>query len=808
MPWVEVAIAVPLRRTFTYAVPPGLAGRLARGQRVLLPWRNGSITGVVLALRDALPSGLAPGRVKPVEDILDEAPIVPEAQLTLTEWLARYYHAPIGEAVDLAVPATRGVETRVDLALIDPEAHATSDLEALVIETLRAADDGRLSLQEVLSRSRRLRHAVVHALESRGVVRRHLVAGQERVRARTTTRVTPTGARPSRQPGERQEQVLHFLATHGETTADELRDLYQTPRSVLTSLARLGLVTLDEIEVYRDPFEMPVPLRAHAPTPTADQERAVATIEASMRETPGVTLLHGVTGSGKTEVYLRCIERTLAEGRRAIVLLPEIALTPQFVATFRSVLGDKVAVQHSGLTPGQRFDQWRRIRAGELPVVIGARSAIFAPVESVGLIVVDEEHDPSFKQDNGVPYHARDLAVVLGAQVGAAVVLGSATPSLESLRNAQTGRYRLAELAIRANRRAMPKVEVLDLATCPPRADDPITRYLSPPLETAVRDTVRAGNQAILFLNRRGFAPVLRCNDCGGTFDCPHCDVSLTWHRRGDVVRCHACGFSTPAPKRCPTCSSDRLERDGVGTERVEHEIAERFEGMRVTRLDADSARGPKLLEILDRFRRGGADLLIGTQMVTKGHDFPNVTLVGVLNADQSLRFPDFRSGERTFQLLTQVAGRAGRAEKTGRVIVQTWTPGHHVIRCAAEHDYARFSERELRIRERLGYPPFGHAAAVRFDGPDYADVARAAQRIIEAAAPLAAEGLRIVGPVDAPLGRVRGRYRLHALLLAPERAPIHRALARCIAREAEVVGAQRGLDLRCAWDVDPQSLL
>jgi primosomal protein N' (replication factor Y) len=514
-------------------------------------------------------------------------------------------------------------------------------------------------------------------------------------------------------------------------------------------------------------------------------------------------LLHGVTGSGKTEVYLRVIATALEAGRTALVLVPEISLTPQLAARFRARFGDLVAILHSGLSEAARLGEWSRLRRGDARIAVGARSAVFAPLAGLGVIVVDEEHDGSFKQDEGVRYHARDVALVRAQRAGAVCVLGSATPSLESAAHAERGAYRKLTLTERPTARPMPSVEIIDLRTYMPDGD----AMLSGPLRVAIGETLAAGDQTILFLNRRGFATFVLCRACGHAFRCPHCSVSLTYHRHSDRLSCHYCGFQQRVPDICPSCSaSETIERKGLGTEKVADAVATAFAGARVARLDRDVATGAKIEAVLARVARREIDVLVGTQMVTKGHDFPGVTLVGVLCADTGLNLPDFRASERTFQLLAQVAGRAGRGDKPGRVMIQTYRPAAPAVVAAAAHDYASFFAAESVARAELGYPPHGRLIAVRIDGADAHEVAGVAQRLAqlaEAAArrPEIAGQVEIRGPVPAPLERLRNRTRWQVWLRSGDRHALRR-----VARS--LLTAEIASTVRVGLDVDPISAM
>jgi primosomal protein N' (replication factor Y) len=521
-------------------------------------------------------------------------------------------------------------------------------------------------------------------------------------------------------------------------------------------------------------------------------------------------LLFGITGSGKTEVYLRLIAGVREAGGGAIVLVPEIALTPQLADRFRARFGDEVAVLHSGLTPQQRLDAAAHIRAGQRPIVIGARSAVFAPVPDLRVIVVDEEHDASFKQDEGVRYNARDVALVRARSLDAVVVLGSATPSLESWQGVREGRLGLWSLTTRPTPRPLPEVEIVNLKEHLPDHQT----LLSAKLRSRLVETVAAGEQAILFLNRRGYTTAVSCKTCGSFQQCPDCSSpSMTYHLKRNRLMCHLCGHIEGAPKQCRSCGSSELEHGAAGTERIEVAIAADLPGVRVARLDRDTSRGKALLELLDKFRRHEADVLIGTQMLSKGHDFPGVTLVGVLRADQGLALPDFRATERVFQLLTQVAGRAGRGDRPGRVVIQTWAPEHPAIAYARTHDFEGFAAHELEARVRSGNPPIGYLALVRISGEDKsAVVTRAAQigtRARDLAERVRAGGqvdLQVLGPVDSPIERVNRRFRMQMLVRASGRAGL-RWLLRHLRRELGQVGHGR-VATSARVDVDPYSLL
>lgn len=748
-----MAIPVPLGQSFTYAIPARLT--VEAGARVLCPFGRRKVLGIVLATSDEPPSDIAPDQIKELLAVIEAEPVLPGELLDFCRRLADYYFAPIGEVLRLAVPA---VERQQMVAL---------------------ERQGQLLP---------------------GEVRGPQVGGRELLFVRATDAVEP--------PGKLRGQAVQILArlrATGEQPVAQLTKQWGNARAAVKKLEAMGLVETVKRREERAPLFDEVPAPDEPPALNAAQQRAVDAIHRGLDadESRGV-LLFGVTGSGKTEVYMHAIAACLERGRGALVLVPEIALTPQLVGRFRGRFGDAVAVLHSALPEADRHAMWKRLREGELRVAVGARSALFAPVEDLGLVVVDEEHDGSFKQEEGVRYHARDMAMLRAHRLGALVVLGSATPSLESVALARKGRLEMVRLPERATRAAMPEVETVDLRRIGPGPSG--HKMLSLPLHRALDRTLEAGEQAIIFLNRRGFAPALVCDRCGTVASCPRCSVSLTYHRRaGGRLRCHYCDYQTTLLRACAECGAPDLELEGVGTEKLESAIASSFPEAVVARLDRDVAGGAKTEKVLDRVRRKEIDILVGTQMVTKGHDLPGVTLVGVVNADAALSMPDFRASERGFQLLVQVAGRAGRHERPGKVIVQTRDPAHPAIRHASRHDVAGFLEHELRDRGEVGYPPFRRLALVRVDAVDE-DLARQtaarfaahARRQVE----IANREVEVLGPAPAPIARLRNRYRFRVLLRAYQRPPLRRVLRALQA----LVGKDR--KVRVALDVDPVSML
>ncbi|MDP9002451.1 MAG: primosomal protein N' [Myxococcota bacterium] len=754
----DVALPVPLTRLFTYTVPEALRTSSAAGSRVLCPFGGRRLLGVILALRNGEP----PPRAKAVVRVIDEEPAIPKDLLAFLLDLASYYFAPIGEVVRLALPP---MERDTARALSDPGLFG---------------DAGGVATRQV-----------------------------QWVAARLTQDNDSNANCPTSHFGTLRGQAAAILAhVHavGAAPIAKIEQRWGGARVVIKKLLQLGLVSVDRRPAPSDPFFAESVARDEPLEPTKAQLQATDTIAAEVRDGRAATfLLQGVTGSGKTEVYLKTIAAARASGRGAIVLVPEIALTPQLVARFRARFGDEVAILHSGLTPRERHGMWWRLRSGEIDVAIGARSALFAPVRALGVVVVDEEHDPSFKQEEGVRYHARDMAIWRAHRIGGVCVLGSATPSLESEQLVRSGRATRLRLPNRARAQPLPRVELVDLRRIGPGPTG--DKRISIPLYRAIEQALGAKQQVILFLNRRGFAPSIRCEACGHVATCTTCSVALTFHKRGgNLVRCHYCDFQAPLASRCQMCRAEALVLEGLGTEKLEETLASAFPLARVARLDRDVAGGKRGESVLAKVRKGEVDILVGTQMVAKGHDLPNVTLVGVINADAALSIPDFRASERTFQLLVQVAGRAGRGDIAGRVIVQTWDPEQPAIALAAGHDVDSFLERELGDRRELGYPPITRAALVRVEAVNEGEARAACLHLANVA--LSAEGTRagrvlVQGPAPAPIARIRDRWRFRVMLRAAERGPLREVLM-----AVDRARASLGRGVRASIDVDPVQLL
>ena len=768
----EVAVNVPLSRSFHYEVPGKLKGQIERGHRVLVPFGPRLATGVCVGF----PDESSVPRLKPIRDLLHPDCRFDEHLLELTRWVASYYRSGWGEVLEAALPPAirAGKAERVRREII----------------ALRDADAMRVEARRLDTRAR-----------TQARVLRHLAD-------------LPDADRPDSRPRTDRRALLRAC---------------QASTASLRRLERDGWIEEESVLDRRDPYaeEAPTTDPREEPTLTRHQDLAVATISEAITAGGFQTfLLHGVTGSGKTEVYLRALRRVLAAGRRGLVLLPEISLTPQTVKRFREGLPDSpTAILHSMLSPTERTGQWKTIQEGKAKLVIGARSAIFAPIPDLGLIVVDEEHESTYKQESAPRYHARDVAVMRSSLLGIPIVLGSATPSLESIDNARGGKYRLLELPTRATPHDLPHTTVVPLDGAFYRPDG--SGLISDRLDRLIRRQIQDGQQTLLYLNRRGFSTYLHCLQCGYVFKCEHCDVSMTLHQRARVLRCHYCGHSRPQPESCPDCGSPRVRRSGVGTEKVVTELARRYPTARVLRLDRDSVTTHRALrEALGAFTRGEYDILVGTQMVAKGHDFPLVSLVGILLADSGLHFPDFRAAERTYQLITQVSGRAGRGKRSGRVIVQTFSPEHYAIRHAVNGKFDALCERELDCRRALGYPPCGRLAKILLTATDEAKLTGEAESVASAlrrsagatpsrapdddddrpvdllAKPGGGPGPRVLGPAPAPIARIQDRLRMQILVKSGSTAQIQGLLDRA----GTALRPRKGVDV--SIDVDPQTML
>ncbi|MDP7040269.1 MAG: primosomal protein N' [Myxococcota bacterium] len=785
-----------------YLIPDELKAHIHVGDAVEVPLGKRLMQGYVAELTSKPLEEKF--ELKALKQKVEELPQLPKNLIRLLLFAADYYALPHGEMLSAALPAVfRRVQPKYVLSKDAQKQAEEAGLKKHVLDTFQALSEHPKGIN-------------LNGLEKKLEVKRPTIAKHlkflfeqgliEKVKVHKGPRQIVAyqkvaGADVERLPSK-QKKARELFLTMPENETLEAGALVRNSADYkrLKLMEELGLVKRLFVQ-RRKSVDIQQMITPDDIVLNVDQNKAVDTLRKHVEgKKYGAFLLHGVTGSGKTEVYLKTIEHALGQGRSALVLVPEIALTPQLGQLFKLRFGEQVAIFHSGLTVAERRDEWDRVANGGAQIGLGARSAIFLPFADLGVVVVDEEHETSFKQDETPRYHARDLAVVRGKLENATVILGSATPSLESMCNAQKERYGLLSLPQRATPKPLPKVELIDL-----RAAQCVGESLfSETLFRAMEKTLARDEQVILFLNRRGFAPYIFCKDCGFHFRCEDCEVSLTWHKRTGNLMCHYCAHQERAPEICRECKGHRLDSMGIGTERIQEDVQALFPGVELVRLDRDTVQKRRLLEEkLDRFRSGQAKILIGTQMVAKGHDFPGVTLVGVLAADVGLNLPDFRAAERTFQLVAQVAGRAGRGIKAGQVLVQTFEPDHYSLEAAKTHDYAAFVAQEMVAREELSYPPFGFLSMVRFEGPNESQVLKEAQIFcdaLEAAQAKRTNKVQIMGPVAAPLARLKSQWRYQVLLKSRSRQTLRDLLTTLTLRK--LTGIRRIIDM------DPISML
>jgi primosomal protein N' (replication factor Y) len=789
MRYAEVSVNSPVaqRRTFSYEIPPGL--NIAVGQAVWVPFGEKVLQGIITELTDYP----AVEETREISSTIDPNPLLSPARVALAQWLSERYLSPLFDAVAPMLPP--GFERRT-VTFISPtdREHDDASLNQQQQHVLRLAQRGRVSLR-TLERALGKKKATtaVAQLVRRGLITRSYELERVRVRPRievhlslavTTAQALQESVRLLEKSASRQASLLEFLVKQGEPISiSEARRNTGCDRSVVNALIKKGLIEMQQVEVRQQPFAHQGITQTQPLHLTPAQESALHVIRSGLRRkdsaSPQVFLLHGVTGSGKTEIYLQALAETVRLGKRGIVLVPEISLTPQTIERFASRFPNRVAILHSRLTLREQFDEWQSIRDGQFDVVIGPRSAIFAPQPDLGLIVIDEEHEWTYKQQEQSPhYHARDVAIKLAELTGSVVILGSATPDVETYHHTQQGAYQLLRLPERigpSGDASLPPAEVVDLREELKQGNRSIFSEL---LSAAIETVLANHEQAILFLNRRGAATSVQCRDCGYVLACRRCDTPLSYHLAEDLLLCHQCNQRSPVPQTCPRCDSHRIRYLGLGTQKLEQEVRQAFPRARLLRWDSDVTRGKNSHQIiLDRFRNHEADILIGTQMVAKGLDLPRVTLVGVISADTTLNLPDFRAGERTFQLLCQVAGRAGRGALGGRVIIQTYSPEHYAIQMAARHDYAHFYEREIAYRRQLYYPPFTRLASLTYTHANDAACQRAAERmkqlITEERDSQGIADLSLIGPAPSFVHRRRGRYRWQLILRGSNPAAI-----------------------------------
>jgi primosomal protein N' (replication factor Y) (superfamily II helicase) len=813
-PFCNVALPVPLRNTFTYAVPEALRAQLQPGSRVLVPFRKKSLVGVVVESVEIPPAGT---KIREVAKVLDLVPALTPKLIELAHWIAGYYLAPIGEVFRAMLPPVTELTARRQIVLTAAGKALATDLQQGKFLTELSGSEAE-SLQKLLEKKGVLQFTsypklgieldALQRLQRRGYVQiQETLQGRKR-KVHNVIAWKGREGEAEKPLAEKEDRIRALLETErGPLPLPQLVKLAGVSRGLIERMLRDGLLESweESIDPAEDPFDVGYSPPAHSLNES--QERAFGSIRARFELGEfGVQLIHGVTGSGKTEVYLRSVQETLARGKTAIVLVPEIALTLWIGRQCRAWFGahfEGVAVLHSALSDVERAREWWRVRNGQARVVVGTRSAVFAPLENLGLVIVDEEQENSFKQEETPRYHGRDVAIVRAKLENAVALLGSATPALETYHNATSGKYELLTMASRVENRSLAAVEIVDLRTEFQQTHQ--TSPISKILHDGIAECLCFNTQALILINRRGYSWSVICRSCGASVQCANCSISMTHHKSRNRLECHYCGFVQAVPKACAKCDSKYVYFFGEGSEHLEERLRKEFPGARIARLDRDAVRTKQQYqETLGAFAGGALDILVGTQMLAKGHDFQRVTLVGVISADSSLTLPDFRAAERTFQLLTQVAGRAGRGELPGRVLIQTYYPEHHAIQDAVRQDYLSFYERELHYRRMMAYPPFTSLANVIVLDTNLENAIRWSRRLSEYFAPSDGKGIRILGPASAPLARLKKEHRFQFLLKSPKRSLITKllsgALSFCDANEIPQTAV--------LVDMDPLSLL
>ena len=816
--YAQVVFNLPLKEGFTYSIPEHLQGQVETGMRVLAPFGPRKLTGYVVGLTDRCEGAF---ETKSIEDLPDGAPVLSKELLALTRWVADYYNAGWGEVIKAALPGGLD-EDHHEIFFITDQGESALKKRTLPQNALRIL----LVLQSKTSLNKKQLQKILHkqfsAYTLGHLIREGHISSQVKVKQKSVAYThdkkaclildhrTPDEIEKLLKRSPKQRELFDFMVGRELLVSELARDFpgYSAP---LRELKRKGLAKTFSVKQDRTSENLETDADWNPETPqefTDEQQTVFQHLTRPIATSEFKTfLLHGVTGSGKTEIYMRAIQQALDANKTAIMLVPEISLTPQTVTRFQRRFGSKVAILHSGLTNIERYLEWKKIREQKVSIVVGARSAVFAPFKDLGVIIIDEEHDTSYKQDSVPRYHARETAIARAQACGALVILGSATPSLESRKNTATGEYEYLALEQRIGDRLLPMIRIIDMRK--ERDDAKNYSIFSIPLKQAMMDRLEQKEQIFLFLNRRGTANYVVCRKCGFVFECLKCSVSLTFHGNSKTLRCHYCDFSAPMPGQCIECHGEIIRFSGFGTQKLEEETQALFPQARIKRMDRDTMKNRASFEkIYHEMRNREIDILIGTQMITKGHHFPNVTLVGVVYADLSLHIPDFRSSERTFQLLTQVAGRAGRGKIPGTVIVQAHNPDHYVFDYVAQHDYNGFFEKELGLREQLHYPPFTQLVALEIESENEPEGEAAVQHLKQFLSEPVRQsaGVELLGPSRAAMYRINNRYRWHLILRSQEKEPLQALVTQCLANQQLRKLTSR--KTKITVDVDPMNLL
>lgn len=811
--YVEVAIPLHVSKTFVYRLPEEQSGEV--GERILVPLGRSLVTGFIVDVHHEFDEawGISESDIKSSGNVIDSVPVCTPEVLAITRWVSEYYASPWGEVIKSALPP--GISPAIhefirlttdgEAASLQTNSDETATkriLRRLSGEPLRRDNLNDLASAAQITRSLR-------ELEQAGLIERTQTQSTSYVKTKTVrfARLADNldDVSEERKPTAAQVKIIEVLSRSGPMPVPKLLDEAGVGPSAISTLEKTGKLIVYNEAVRRDPFYEPVVKPSIEYTLTSAQRSVLEDIESAIKtQSYSAFLLHGVTGSGKTEVYIHAMRSALDLGKSAMMLVPEIALTPVFSRRLREHFGDEVAIFHSSLQPGERFDEWTRVKNGEARVIIGTRSAVFAPAKNLGVIVIDEEHEASYRQQDSPYYNGRDTAIVRAQKESAVVVLGSATPSLESFHNSQAGKYRYLSLPERIAARPLATASIVDMRNVFARSGKP--KVFSEELLDAIRETHERNEQSIILLNRRGYSSYIMCRSCGDSIQCPNCDVTLTFHRSERVMICHYCNHRQPTPNACPGCGAQYIHYVGEGTEQLEEMLKDAFPELRIARIDRDTTSNRRRFEkFLKDFSEGHLDMLVGTQMLAKGHDFPNVTLVGVVSVDAGLALPDFRAAERTFQLITQVAGRAGRGDRPGRVLIQTYHPEHYALQHACAQDYEAFYNEEIRYRQNHSYPPFVALGSFLVHGPDLNKVRTDAQELRKKLDIANADRtVRILGPAPAPLSRLKGEHRFQLLIKSRSRKRL-----REVADAALKSLADSGTNLRSVnLEIDPVSMM
>ncbi|GAA0445610.1 primosomal protein N' [Lentibacillus halophilus] len=798
----NVIVDVPassINQSFDYHIPEHFQGVIQPGMRVIVPFGSRNVMGFVTGLAHES----SHNKLKTIAEVLDLTPVLTDELLELGMWLAE-------DTLSLYITAYQAMLPQVLKANYKKELERLTD--ASLPNQLESLFAGRLVVPyDELNDAGIGYHHVQKAIRQGDITVHYLV--KSRVTKKRITYIKPSRDVHlleeayndlSNRAKKQKELLAYFIQQPEEIKLNSLLKKLGTTRSTVNTLLEKQLLETSQQEIYRNPYDNQVFERTEALKLTDEQEKTMDPIKQDIKEERhDVFLIHGVTGSGKTEIYLQAIQDVIAKGEEAIVLVPEISLTPQMVKRFKGRFGSSVAVMHSALSNGEKYDEWRRIQQKDVQVVVGARSAVFAPFENLGVLIIDEEHENSYKQEDQPRYHARDVAIRRGRHHQCPVILGSATPALESYARAQKGVYQLATLSKRTNNKAMPQMELVDMRH---ELHAGNRSMFSRSLKNKVEQCISRGEQAVLLLNRRGYSTFVMCRECGHVKECPHCDIALTFHKNSNQLKCHYCSYEEPMPTYCPSCNSELIRFFGTGTQRMEEALVQLIPQARILRMDVDTTRRKGAHErLLNQFANKEADILLGTQMIAKGLDFENVTLVGVLTADSMLHLPDFRSAEKTFQLLTQVSGRAGRHELPGEVIVQTYTPEHYSIELASQYDYVRFYQNEMRVRKTFQYPPFVFLALITVSDENHAAAARAAQQIAKGLWQSVQTETVVLGPTPSPIPRMKDRYRYQCMIKYKNEPNLRSSIHRLIAQFDDQM---RKSNLQITVDMQPYQLI